>query len=239
MEPESFQHQLQRFEPGIVWLDAHNRVLATNALARRLLGGAIDEFIVRHVPARRAARPAAHDGSLAPSISPPDSAPPMTMIVNVPERVLLLQLSTLWGAEGCAGTCMLCYDVTEATTGPRAGGANGHGRALCKLPVYKNGKVVLLDLEEVVHLEAEGHYTNVYTERQSYLCNLSLSELESRLDLGRFVRVHRSHIVNVRFAAAFERIDDQCVLVMRADDAARIPISRSHVPKLKSMFGLA
>lgn len=240
MEFESFQHKLQRFDPGIVWLDTSNRVVALNALASRVLGTSVGQVVGAEISQLHPEKSRDKISFLLQSSScPADSPPPMTMMINIPDRVLLIKVSKVWGADGCAGTCMVFYDLTDITTGPRLkGDDDGRPRQLYKLPVFKNGKVVLLDLDDVVHLKAEGHYTNVYTEQQSYLCNLSLSDLETRLDLAKFVRVHRSHMVNVRFASALERIEDQCLLVMRASKEARIPVSRSNVSKLKSMFGL-
>lgn len=77
----------------------------------------------------------------------------------------------------------------------------------------------------------------MFTDAQAYLCNLALSDLELRLDPGKFVRVHRSHMVNIRFAAAFEKVDEQATLVMRTQDGPA-SVSRSNVQKLKLMFGL-
>ncbi len=110
---------------------------------------------------------------------------------------------------------------------------------LFKLPIYKHGRVMLVDLNSVVSLKAEGHYTEVLTEDDRYLCNLSLSELEERLDPMQFVRVHRSHMVNLRYAGAFEKVDDQCVLVMDGAGEPRIPISRPNISRVKTLLGLA
>ena len=103
----------------------------------------------------------------------------------------------------------------------------------------KNGRMMLLNVNDVVHFNAEGHYTSVSTEAQSYLCNLALSDLETRLDATKFVRVHRSHMINVQYATAFEKVDEQCMIIMNTRDEIRIPVSRSNVQKLKLMFGLS
>jgi LytTR family transcriptional regulator, CO-responsive transcriptional regulator RcoM len=239
-ESESFHHKLQRFDPGMIWLDRDNRVMALNALASHVLGTSVGQVVGREIlqlhPEKSRDKIAF---LLQSSACPVDSPPPMTMMINIPDRVLLIKVSKMWGVGECIGTCMVFYDLTDLTTNPPAQGHNGdQPRQLYKLPVFRSGKVMLLDLDDVVHFKAEGHYTSVFTEDQSYLCNLSLSDLETRLDLVKFVRVHRSYMINVRFAAAFEKVDDQSLLVMRAGDEVRVPVSRSNVAKLKSMFGL-
>ena len=240
MESESFHHKLQRFDPGIVWLDRNNRVMALNALASRVLGTSVGEVIGTEITQLHPEKSRNKIQFLLQSSScPAESPPPMTMMINIPDRVLLIKVSKMWGADEAAGTCMVFYDLTDITTSPRPVDEGGdRPRQLLKLPVFKNGRVVLLDLDDIVHFKAEGHYTSVFTEEQSYLCNLSLSDLETRLDTAKYVRVHRSHMINVRFASAFEREDDQCAIVMRGDNDVKIPVSRSNVPKLKLMFGL-
>lgn len=239
MTLESFQHKLEKFDPGIVWLDRANRVMALNAIASRVLGvkpGQVVTTEVMQLHPEKSRRKVAF--LLETSSCPAESPPPMTMMINVPDRVLLIKVAKMWGKDEEQGTCMIFYDLTDVTTSPQQEGELTRPRQLFKLPVYKNSRVVLLDLNDVVHFKAEGHYTTVFTEAQSYLCNLALSDLELRLDPAKFVRVHRSHMINVRFAAAFEKVDEQSTLVMRTQDEARVPVSRSNVHKLKQMFGL-
>ena len=132
---------------------------------------------------------------------------------------------------------MVFFDLTEMTTTPHKSQLDSDKpRLLFKLPVHKQKKVMLVDLEEVVHFKAEGHYTTVYTKTEEYLCNLSLSELEARLSSEKFVRVHRSHMINIHFAKSFEKEDDQCNIIMMTDVV--IPISRSKVKMLKKILGL-
>ncbi len=107
-----------------------------------------------------------------------------------------------------------------------------------KLPVYQNRKVTLLNLDQVVHLQADGHYTTVFMDKARHFCNLSLSELETKLDPELFVRVHRSHIINIRYAKSFERQLDHILVIVDGDGEARIPVSRDKVHRLRSMLGI-
>lgn len=240
---ETFQHQLQKFDPGIVWLDRNNRVVALNEVAKRVLGPnakqAIGQNILQFHPEKSRAKVG---WMLESSGCPAESSPPMTMMINIPDRVLLIKVSKMVGDTGDpgVGTCMVFFDLTEITTSPwQNAEEQGKPRQLYKLPIYKNNKVMLLDLEDVIHLKAEGHYTTVYTKREHYLCNLSLSDLEHRMGEERFLRVHRSHMINIRFAKAFEKVDEQCFISMDSVEGVRIPVSRSKVKMLKEILGLA
>ena len=119
-----------------------------------------------------------------------------------------------------------------------AGGGEGGGR-LVKLPVTHNKATLLLDPDDVICIKAEAHYTTVYTPDGGYFCALSVSALEERLDPEVFLRVHRSHIVNMRHAKSFERLNEQAVIVLGEDETARrIPVSRGKVRQLKTALGV-
>lgn len=109
---------------------------------------------------------------------------------------------------------------------------------LVKLPVVKDNKKVLIDLDRVESVQANAHYTTVYADGGAFFCDLSLSDLERRLDPAQFVRVHRSHMVNVRYAKAFERHNEQAVLVIGGVDERRIPVSRGKVRLLRDPLGI-
>src|SRR3546814_6413611 len=79
-------------------------------------------------------------------------------------------------------------------------------------PVNRNGATRLLAPREIYAVRADAHYTYVFDGKETHFCNLSISEIESRLDPATFLRVHRSHIVNVAHAATLKRVRDQGLL---------------------------
>jgi len=243
---ETIQHKLQQFDPGIVWLDARNIIIGMNGVATEVLGDRTGELIGEEVLSIHPEKSREKVRFLLDQAAcPADSPPPVAMMINIPERVLLIKVSKMIGPEGRVGTCMIFYDVTDLASEPPPNAAD-EARAsdtgtigLFKLPVYKNKQVLLVDLEDLACIKAEGHYSTLYAEHETYLCNLALADLEQRIRLRHFVRVHRSYIVNMRFARSFEKLDDQCWLVVdHGEDGLRVPISRSNVPKLKAMLGL-
>jgi len=242
---ETIQHKLQQFDPGIVWLDAKNIIIAMNSVAADTLGDRTgllvgEEVLKIHPEKSRDKVKFLLEQASCPNVSPP----PITMMINIPERVLLIKVSKMCGPEGVqTGTCMVFYDVTDLAAEPAdvsAEDAENAGKLqLFKLPVYKNNQILLVDLERVACIKAEGHYTTLYTGDDHYLCNLSLSDLEGRIRLLHFQRVHRSYMVNMRFAKEFEKVGDQCYLVIDHREGLQVPVSRSNVAMLKKMLGLA
>ena len=73
----------------------------------------------------------------------------------------------------------------------------------------------------------------------NYFCNLTIGDLEARLDPERFLRVHRSYIVNLEHAAQIVRDDGKVVLKLVQPEDAEIPVARSSVSRLMENLGLA
>ena len=241
---DTIQQRLQQFDPGIVWLDTDNRITAMNPVAVQTFGDRTGELIGEEVLQLHPEKSRDKVKQLLDqSACPGESPPPMTMIINIPERVLMIKITRMSGSNGDVGACMVFYDLTDLTTrAPEPTGTDEAGgavqRRLCKLPVYKDKRTLLVDLESVCCIKAEGHYSTLYTETERFLCNLSLSDLENRIDDRLFVRVHRSYIVNMRCAKAFEKAEEQYHLLLDHRDGLRIPVSKSHVALLKDLLGL-
>jgi len=68
---------------------------------------------------------------------------------------------------------------------------------LKKLLIKQPGKIIILNTGEIQWIEAMADYVNIHTLKETYLVQQSLNHLESRLDPNRFVRIHRSYIVNL------------------------------------------
>jgi two-component system LytT family response regulator len=66
-----------------------------------------------------------------------------------------------------------------------------------RLVIKMNGHVFFVKTEEIDWLEAEGNYVRLHAGKESYLLRDTISALESQLDPKKFVRVHRSAIVNI------------------------------------------
>ncbi len=106
-----------------------------------------------------------------------------------------------------------------------------------KIAWLLQGGTALVDPAEVVHLQAEGHYARPYTARESFLCHLSLAQLERRLDPEQFLRIHRRHLIAVAHAARLERQEGRPSVVMATFPASRLPIGRSRAAAVAARLG--
>lgn len=259
MDNETLQHRLQRLDLGMVWVDRQNRVIGFNDVAWQLLAPAGEQTLgvsreelvgidlLRLHPAKSRDKIAlllGGDGPADIDRCPARSPPPMTMMINIPDRVLLLKVSKMFDAHGVIGACMVYYDLTELTTTPHEESSltdarlHQPPRRLNKIPVYRANRLVLIEVDDALRLESNDHYTWIVTATDRYLSNLSLSDLEERLDPAMFFRCHRSHIVNLRHVREIERDGELMYIVYDRPELTRVPVSRTHVRELREMVGL-
>lgn len=67
---------------------------------------------------------------------------------------------------------------------------------LRRVAVQRGDRVVFVETDEIDWIEAAGNYVCLHVQGRKYLLRVTLAEMERRLDPRRFVRVHRSRIVN-------------------------------------------
>jgi two-component system LytT family response regulator len=75
---------------------------------------------------------------------------------------------------------------------------------LQRIAVKTRHKVHVFSVNEIIHLEAEGDYVMIHTKDGNYLKEKTMKYFESHLDPEKFIRIHRSYIVN---AESIERIE--------------------------------
>lgn len=250
---ETFCHKLQQFNPGMVWLDSAMHVTALNDVAMQILGQTAEHVlglpaadligidVMKMHPEKSREKISFLLRSEDAHGCPIKSPPPVAMMINIPDRVLMIKVSKMTGQNGVEGTCMIFYDLTEEITRPpdeTSTKAPPHPRILQKIPVYRKNRIVLVDVNTIVRFEGDGHYTSIETTDDRFLCNLSLSDLEHRLDQKMFFRVHRSHIVSLNYVGEIERVGDHLFVIMDVKTHSRVPVSRNRISAVKDLLGL-
>jgi diguanylate cyclase len=128
-------------------------------------------------------------------------------------------------------------DVGQGSYGP-LGGAGAPPRRLARhLPIERDGVTHFVAVDAVVAVHANAHYTYIFDGTAKLFCPLAIGDVEARLDTNRFVRVHRSHIVNIERVVGLKRAGDSGLVELEASDRYAVPVSRSRVGWLKSRIG--
>jgi NO-binding membrane sensor protein with MHYT domain len=129
-------------------------------------------------------------------------------------------------------------DLGQGSFGPLGGAGAPPRRPARHLPVEQAGTTRFLPVEEIVAIHANAHYTTVFDGQNELFCPLSIGEVAQRLDPGMFLRVHRSHIVNLRRVTGLKRAGDNGLVELDGDRAHQVPVSRNRLGWLKAQLGL-
>ncbi|WP_430391476.1 LytTR family DNA-binding domain-containing protein [Dyella sp. 20L07] len=122
--------------------------------------------------------------------------------------------------------------LTEPDDGPPVEPVDRPERFL----VRKLGKEFLVAAREIEWLQASGNYVNLHVRGRDYPLRATMAGIEERLDPQRFVRVHRSYLVNLDYLAEIEPMDTgDARLTMR--DGVTVPCSRRYRVQLRERFG--
>ena len=232
----------EKFEAGVIHLDAQRHVLAMNDYARRVLPvdekQPFDKLVTSFHPER--SKPKVNFLLDQASGCPVASSTPMTMIINIPEQVLLIKVTRLGDHLGVTtGFVLVFYDVTQVVS-QEALPTDLHkpNLRLNRIPMVANHKVAFVDTADVLSLESQAHYTRVLTREGFHFCNLSIGDLQARLDPAQFMRVHRCFIVNLHAVAELGREGSKTQVVLKGKHREPIPVSRAEVGKLREALGL-
>ncbi|HSO76920.1 MAG TPA: LytTR family DNA-binding domain-containing protein, partial [Blastocatellia bacterium] len=105
-----------------------------------------------------------------------------------------------------------------------------------RLVIKMNGHVFFIKTEEIDWLEAEGNYVRLHAGKESYLLRDTISALETQLDPKRFLRVHRSAIVNIdRIQELQPWFHGEYRIILR--EGVQLTLSRSYREKLHELLG--
>ena len=102
------------------------------------------------------------------------------------------------------------------------------------IPCERDGLKVFIALRDVLAIRADGHYSQVYTEREKYFCAWPITEVDRRLEHSGFIKVHRSYIVNPDRVDRFERSKDKGFCVFCTPVATKIPVARSKLKEAQA-----
>jgi two-component system LytT family response regulator len=102
-----------------------------------------------------------------------------------------------------------------------------------RLVVRERGRVLFVDADDVDWIEAEGDYVRLHLAGRSHLLRGTMAEMERALGAGRFVRTHRSVLVNVSRVAELRAVTSrECVVLLHG--GARLRVSRRYRDRLEA-----
>jgi len=107
---------------------------------------------------------------------------------------------------------------------------------LGRLLVRGDGRIQVVRVDDVDWIEASGHTVRIHVGKVVRVVRASLRSLEERLDPAKFVRVHRSAIVNLDRIPELELLfHGEAIVVLR--DEQRLTVSRHFRMRLEQVLG--
>jgi two-component system LytT family response regulator len=117
-----------------------------------------------------------------------------------------------------------------------AAAARPPSQYLERIVVRDGPKVDIIPCDRLDYAEAQDDYVLLRSQAKNYLKQETISNLETSLDPARFVRIHRSYIVNLERIAKIEPYTkDSRVAIL--GDGTKLPVSRSGYARLKELLG--
>ena len=114
---------------------------------------------------------------------------------------------------------------------------SAHREPLSRLLIRHGDRAVLLPAESIVWLEADDDFVRLHLADRSYRIRSTLSGLHDRLDQRRFLRIHRSAIVNADFITEL-RTQPSGEYNVLLKDGTVLRLSRSFRNALKELGGI-
>jgi len=108
---------------------------------------------------------------------------------------------------------------------------------LQKLVVKDSGKIILIPWDEISHIKADDYVVRIQYSGKVAVVRESLKKLETLLPPDRFIRTHKSYIVNLNKILEIEN-DFSGGQLLKLVDKSEIPVSKTHKEALSQKLGI-
>jgi two-component system, LytTR family, response regulator len=110
------------------------------------------------------------------------------------------------------------------------------GETKDRILLKSSGEIIFLKTSEIDWIEAEGDYVKFHVSGRTHLMRGTMTSLEERLDPNRFIRIHRSTIVNVdRLRKLSPSFEGEYAVVLQ--DGTKLRLSRGYQDRIRSLLG--
>jgi two-component system LytT family response regulator len=134
------------------------------------------------------------------------------------------------GRRGDGSTTVAVLDEIE-----RERGTGTPGMPRERVPIKSAGRVFFLDVDDIDWVEAADNYVKVHAKGETHVVRQTLQRMEEWLSPKRFVRIHRSTIVNVgRIREIQPWFGGEYVVLLR--DGTKVSTSRRYRPRLEVLM---
>jgi two-component system LytT family response regulator len=109
------------------------------------------------------------------------------------------------------------------------------GAPLDRVVIRDGAQVHVVAVGKIDYVEAQDDYVGIHASGKTWLKEQTLSTLEAQLDARRFVRIHRSYVLNIERLARVELYAKDSRLAI-LHDGTQLPVSRSGYQRLQALL---
>lgn len=113
----------------------------------------------------------------------------------------------------------------------------GQGKDQNRVVIKDGSKIRIIPIKEIIRLEADDDYVKILTEQGNFMKKKTLTHFENTLSGDSFVRVHRSHLINISHITRIDPYEKNNHVAL-LKDGSRVPVSRNGFQVLKSVLHL-
>jgi two-component system LytT family response regulator len=149
------------------------------------------------------------------------------------DQALAHARASMAGAGGASAAA--AAQQAEVDAAVREVAAATRARPLGRVLIRDGARVHVIPSGKIDYIEAQDDYVQIHAEGKAFLKNQRMAELEEQLDADKFIRIHRSYLVNIECVARIEqpsKDSHQAVL----HDGTRLPISRSGYQRIRAVM---
>ena len=111
----------------------------------------------------------------------------------------------------------------------------GRQEYLSRLLIKSAGRVFFLKTDEIDYVQAEDYYVKLHVGRKGHLLRETMNEMEAKLDPAKFLRIHRSSIVNIeRIRELQQHFNGEYIVLLH--DGTELKLSRSRREQLQTLL---
>jgi two-component system LytT family response regulator len=102
-----------------------------------------------------------------------------------------------------------------------------------KVILHKGSRKLMVSTNQICYGEAYGDYTKIFTHNDEFLSTRGITELLEKFNPETFIRLHRSHFVNINAVLELKKLDRYFYAILSNNTTLRI--SDTYLPRIKEI----
>lgn len=107
---------------------------------------------------------------------------------------------------------------------------------LSRLMIKNRDQITIVSVDEIDWIESAGDYVYLHSDKKKYLIRETLTSMEQKMDSAKFVRIHRSSIVNIEKIKSMKQTEHGDLDVFLSD-GTKLKLSRTYRSNFQNAIG--